>query len=64
MPIRIFEIDAAPTVVIIRLVRLPLPRVSPEGKLPVANSIEYCVEFSIVDQEGVVLAYYFTLLSM
>ena len=52
MPIRVFEIDAAAAVVVIRLTRLPLPWVSPEGKLPVAHSIENCVEFSVADQEG------------
>src|SRR5262245_9559806 len=60
MPIRIFEIDAAPTVVIIRLAGPPLRGVSPEGKPPVANSSEYSFEFSVVNKEGVVLAHYFT----
>ncbi|WP_168264391.1 hypothetical protein [Rhizobium leguminosarum] len=52
MAVRIFEIDPAPSVVVIGLIRLPLTGVGPIAQVPLANSVEYRLEFSVTDQEG------------
>ena len=56
MPVRVFEIDAAPAPVTVDFVRVLARRIGPIGLAALANPGEAVVEFVIADQEGIVLA--------
>jgi hypothetical protein len=57
MPIRILEVETAPTVVVVGLPRLSLAGVSPVRQVPLADAAEYLFEFGVADQEGVMLGH-------
>lgn len=55
MPIRVIEVEAAPTVVLVRLAGAPLARIGPVREPHLPHPREDRIERRLADQEGVVL---------